>query len=183
MVTKVQEDVFFLLGSYPDFIFFIAQKATCFHPRSRTTGYSTGILIKLAYIESYKGQQWLLPPSLEEMIPDDHICFLVESIVESMDFTSFDIRNSGAGHPAYHPRILLKILIMGILDRVRSSRRLAKNARENIVYMYLSEKITPDFRTISDFRKDNGDIVKEAFKHTVTFAREEGLLDLTHLST
>lgn len=117
------------------------------------------------------------------MIAEDHICFLVESIVESMDFTSFDIRYSGAGHPAYHPRIVLKILIMGILDRIRSSRRLAKNARENIVYMYLSEKVTPDFRTISDFRKDNGDIVKEAFKHTVSFGREEGLLDLTHLST
>jgi transposase len=117
------------------------------------------------------------------MIPDDHICFLVESIIETMDFSLFDIRYSGAGHPAYHPRILLKILIMGILDRVRSSRRLAKNARENIVYMYLSEKVTPDFRTISDFRKDNGDIVKEAFKHTVTFAREEGLLDVSHLST
>ncbi len=117
------------------------------------------------------------------MIPDDHICFLVESIIEAMDFSLFDIRYSGAGHPAYHPRILLKILIMGILDRVRSSRRLAKNARENIVYMYLSEKVTPDFRTISDFRKDNGDIVKEAFKHTVTFAREEGLLDVSHLST
>lgn len=117
------------------------------------------------------------------MIPEDHICFLVESIVESIDFTSFDLRYSGAGHPAYHPRILLKILIMGILDRVRSSRRLAKNGREDIVYMYLSEKVTPDFRTISDFHKNNGDIVKEAFKHTVTFAKEEGLLDLTHLST
>lgn len=125
----------------------------------------------------------MLPPNIEDMIPEDHICFLVESIVESMDFTSFDIRYSGAGHPAYHPRIVLKILIMGILDRVRSSRRLAKNARENIVYMYLSEKVTPDFRTISDFRKDNGEIVREAFKHTVSFAREEGLLDLTHLST
>ena len=117
------------------------------------------------------------------MVPDDHICFLVESIIETMDFSLFDIRYSGAGHPAYHPRILLKILIMGILDRVRSSRRLAKNARENIVYMYLSEKVTPDFRTISDFRKANTDIVKEAFKHTVTFAREEGLLDVSHLST
>jgi transposase len=72
---------------------------------------------------------------------------------------------------------------MGILDRVRSSRRLARNARENIVYMYLSEKVTPDFRTIRHFRKDNGDIVKEAFKHTVTFAREEGLVDVSHLST
>lgn len=110
------------------------------------------------------------------MIAEDHICFLLESIVESMDFTSFDTRYSGAGHPAYHPRILLKILIMGILDRVRSSRRLAKNARENIVYMCLSERLTPDFRTISDFRKDNADLVKEVSKHTVTLAREEGCL-------
>jgi transposase len=117
------------------------------------------------------------------MIPEDHICYLVESIVESLDHTTFDMKYSGAGHPAYHPRILLKILIMGVLDRVRSSRRLAKNARENVVYIYLSEKLTPDFRTISDFRKDNSDIVKEAFRHTVTLAREEGLLDVTHLST
>ncbi|HLE24854.1 MAG TPA: transposase [Thermodesulfobacteriota bacterium] len=117
------------------------------------------------------------------MIPEDHICYLVESIVETLDFTTFDKNYSGAGHPAYHPRIPLKILIMGVLDRVRSSRRLAKNARENVVYIYLSEKLTPDFRTISDFRKDNSDIVKEALRHTVTLAREEGLLDVTHLST
>lgn len=125
----------------------------------------------------------MLPPNIEDMIPEDHICYLVESIVESMDFTTFDMKYSGAGHPAYHPGIILKILIMGVLDRVRSSRRLAKNARENIVYIYLSEKLTPDFRTISDFRKDNKDLVREVFRHTVTLARNEGLLDLSHLST
>jgi transposase len=137
----------------------------------------------MAYIKSYKGQTWLLPPSIEDIIPDDHICFLVEGLVDSMDYRTFDIKYSGAGHPAYHPRILLKILIMGVLDRVRSCRRLARNARENVVYMYLSEKVTPDFRTISDFRKDNPEVVKEVFKHTVSFAKEEGLLDLSHLST
>src|SRR4030043_1350676 len=137
----------------------------------------------MAYIQSYKGQSWLLPPSIEDLIPDDHICFLVESLVDSLDYSSFDIRYSGAGHPAYQPRILLKPLIMGVLDRVRSSRRLAKNARENVVYMYLSEKLAPDFRTISDFRKDNPELVKEVFKHTVRFSKEEGLLDLSYLST
>src|SRR4030065_2409121 len=137
----------------------------------------------MAYIQSYKGQSWLLPPSIEDLIPDDHICFLVESLVDSLDYSSFDIRYSGAGHPAYQPRIPLKLVIMGVLDKVRSSRRLARNARENVVYMYLSEKLSPDFRTISDFRKDNPALVKEAFKHTVSFAKEEGLLDLSHLST
>ena len=137
----------------------------------------------MAYIQSYKGQSWLLPPSIEDLIPDDHICFVVEGLVDSLDYSTFDIRYSGAGHPAYHPRILLKLLIMGVLDRVRSSRRLARNARENIVYLYLSEKLVPDFRTISDFRKDNPELVKEVFKHTVSFAKEEGLLDLSYLAT
>lgn len=137
----------------------------------------------MAYIQSHKGQSWLLPPSIEDLIPDDHICFLVEGLVDSLEYRTFDIRYSGAGHPAYHPRILLKLLMMGVLDKVRSSRRLARNARENIVYMYLSEKVSPDFRTISDFRKDNPELVKEVFKHTVRFAKEEGLLDLSHLST
>jgi transposase len=137
----------------------------------------------MAYIESYKEQAWLLPPSIEDLIPEDHICFLVEGLVDNLDYQAFDIRYSGAGHPAYHPRILLKLLVMGVLDRVRSSRRLARNARENVVYLYLSEKLSPDFRTISDFRKDNPALVKEAFKHTVSFAKEEGLLDLSHLST
>ena len=137
----------------------------------------------MAYIQSYKDQSWLLPPSIEDLIPEDHICFLVESLVDSLDYSSFDIRYSGAGHPAYHPRILLKLLVMGVLDRVRSSRRLARNGRENVIYMYLSEKSAPDFRTISDFRKDNPELVKEVFKHTVSFAKEEGLLDLSYLST
>jgi len=137
----------------------------------------------MAYIQSFKEQAWLLPPSVEDLIPEDHICFLVESLVDNLDYQTFDIKYSGAGHPAYHPRVLLKLLVMGVLDRVRSSRRLARNARKNVVYLYLSEKLTPDFRTISDFRKENPSLVKEVFKHTVSFAKQEGLLDLCHLST
>jgi transposase len=137
----------------------------------------------MTYIQSYKDQVWLLPPSIEELIPEDHICFLVEALIDSMDFGAFDLKYAGSGHPAYHPRVLLKILVMGVMDRVRSSRRLAKNARENVVYMYLSEKLAPDFRTISDFRKDNPDVVKKAFSHTVELGKQEGLIDLSHLST
>jgi transposase len=137
----------------------------------------------MVYIRSFKKQSWLFPPIIEDLIPEDHICFLVENLIESLDFSSFDIRYDGPGHPAYHPRILLKILVMGILDKIRSSRKLSRNARENIVYMYLAEKLTPDFRTISDFRKNNPVLIKEIFKHTVTLAKCEGLIDLSHLST
>jgi len=137
----------------------------------------------MAYIQSFKEQSWLLPPSIEDLIPEDHVCFLVESLVDNLDYEVFNVQYSGAGHPAYHPRILLKLLVMGVLDRVRSSRRLARNSRENVVYRYLAEKLSPDFRTISDFRKDNPTLFKEVFKHTVSFAKEEGLLDLSRLCT
>jgi len=137
----------------------------------------------MAYIKSFKNQSWLLPPSLEDIIPEDHICYLVESLVALIDFTLFDVKYSGPGHPAYHPRILIKLLVMGVLDRFHSSRRLARNARENVVYMFLSEKTSPDFRTICDFRKNNPELIKEVFKHTVTLAKQNGMIDLSHLST
>lgn len=65
----------------------------------------------IAYIQSFKGQTWLLLPSREDTIPESHICYPAKSLVESLDYTSFDIQYSGAGHPA----ILLKTLIMGMI--------------------------------------------------------------------
>ena len=101
--------------------------------------------------------------------------------MDYLDYRAFNIQHSGTGHPAYHPRILLKLLVMGVLKQGRSSRRLARNSRENVVYMYLAEKLSPYFRTVSDFWKDNPTLFKEVFRHTVSFAKKEGLLDLSHL--
>ena len=136
----------------------------------------------MAYIASNKNQNWLLPLSIKEMIPKDHICFLVEDFVESLDFSNFDMIYDGAGHPAYHPRIIMKVLVMGMLSKVRSSRKLARACHENFVFMYLAEKTSPDFRTISRFRKDNADFVKETFKKTVELANKNKLVDLSFIS-
>ena len=76
----------------------------------------------MAYIASNKNQNWLLPLSICDMIPRNHICFLVEDFVESLDFSNFDLIYEGPGHPAYHPRIIMKILIYGMLCKTRSSR-------------------------------------------------------------
>ena len=84
----------------------------------------------MTYIRSHHKQAWLLAPNIEEMIPADHICYLVEALIEMIDFTRFDKKYADPGHPAYHPRIILKLLVMGVLDRVRSSRKLARNAME-----------------------------------------------------
>src|SRR3989338_7941570 len=136
----------------------------------------------MVYIASSKDQNWLLPISIKDMIPKDHICFLVEDFAENLDYKNFDIMYDGAGHPAYHPRIIMKILIQSMLSRVRSSRKLAAACRENFVMMYLAEKTKPDFRTIARFRKNNKELVKDAFKETVNFASEQNLIDLSFIS-
>lgn len=136
----------------------------------------------MVYIQSFKGQNWILPPSIQDMIPKDHICFLVEDFVEQLHFSKFDMIYDGAGHPAYHPRIIMKLLVYGMLCRTRSSRKLAKAAKENFVFMYLAEKVNPDFRTINRFRKDNSELVKNSFKETVKLASKNKLIDLSFIS-
>ena len=132
----------------------------------------------MAYIQSNKNQNWLLPLSIKDLIPKQHICFLVENFVESLDFSKFDMISEGAGHPSYHPRIIMKIIIQGMLCKERSSRKLASACRENFVFMYLAEKVQPNFRTIARFRKNNASFVKEAFKETVNLASKYDLIDL-----
>jgi len=136
----------------------------------------------MVYITSYKDQNWLIPQSIRDMIPKNHICYLVKDFAEALDFSKFDMIYEGAGHPAYHPRIIMKVLIYGMLCRTRSSRKLAKACHENFVFMYLAEKANPDFRTINRFRKDNPKFVKSAFKKTVELAAKNKLVDLSFIS-
>jgi len=137
----------------------------------------------MTYINSYKGQNWLLPTSIKQMIPENHISFFVEEFVESMDYSGFDMINEGAGHPSYHPRVIMKIIIQGMLSKERSSRKLACACRENFVFMYLAEKVQPNFRTIARFRKNNASFVKETFKETVNLVAVHDLVDLNLICT
>src|SRR5659263_563471 len=92
-------------------------------------------------------------------------------------------RRTALGYPSYHPCLMCKILIQSMLDRVRPSRAIARNVRENVVYMYLAENLLPDFRTISDFREENEDLITEIFKNTVKAAKDLGVIGLEQLST
>jgi len=132
----------------------------------------------MAYISSFRDQNWLIPQSIRDMIPNDHISFFVEEFVDSLDFSGFDEISEGPGHPSYHPRIIMKIIIQGMLCKERSSRRLASACRENFVFMYLAEKVQPEFGTICRFRKNNEKFMKEAFKETVKLASSYELVDL-----
>ena len=135
----------------------------------------------MVYINSFRNQNWLIPQSIQDMIPENHICFFVEEFVDSLDFSEFDMINEGPGHPSYHPRIIMKIIIQGMLCNERRSRKLASACRENFVFMYLAEKVQPYYRTISRFRENNLVFIKESFKETVNLASKNGLIDLSLL--
>jgi transposase len=116
------------------------------------------------------------------MIPENHICFFIEEFVENLDFSGFDMVYEGAGAPAYHPRILMKILLQGMLCGERSSRKIARACFENFVFMYLAEKVKPNFRTICRFRRQNKKFLSETFKESIKLADKNSLLDLSMIS-
>lgn len=136
----------------------------------------------MVFYKDGKEQNWLLPPNIKDIIDNDHICHIVDAVIDSMDFTDIEKKHDGPGHPGYHPKILLKIIIMGMIDSIRTSRKLKKNAKENVVYMYLAGKSKPDFRTISDFRKNNQELIESCFKAVVEYAKKLGMVNLGHIS-
>jgi transposase len=135
----------------------------------------------MVYIKSDASQTFLLPTNLRDIIPKDHICFLIEEVVRQLDFSDFDREVEGPGNPTYHPRINLKIILNGICERITSTRKLEKLTIENIVFRYLSENLNPDFHTISMFRKDNKEIIKNCFLQTIEIAKRLDMINLNKL--
>ena len=100
-----------------------------------------------------QSQIMLMPPSLEEKVPDEHLARYINKIVDELDIREIEKGYSELGCRAYHPRLLIKVLLYGYSLGIRSSRRLQREIREDLVFMWLAGKQEPDFRTISDFRK------------------------------
>ena len=136
----------------------------------------------MVFYRDLKGQSWLLPPDIRDMIPQEHICRLVDMVMDGLDLSDLESSYEGPGHPAYHPKMMLKILVMATIDGVRSSRKIARLTRENVVYMFLAGLLKPDFRTISDFRKNHPLEVGMAFREVVLFAKSLGMVRLGHVS-
>ena len=112
-------------------------------------------------------QSWLLPPSLEESVSSDHLARYIRISVESLDMSKVESGYSSLGQRAYHPKMLLSLLLYGYAIGVRSSRKLAQACEENIAFMWLSGRQTPDFRTISQFRKDQLGDMKKYFQEVL----------------
>jgi len=103
--------------------------------------------------KSYHQHQTLLfPPSLEDLLPADHLARCISSVVDKLSFDELERSYPGGGAPSYHPKMMLKVFLYAYSQGVFSGRRIAKAAREQVPYMWLSGMQTPDFRSINRFR-------------------------------
>ena len=127
--------------------------------------------------EQHQGR--LFMPSFEELVAEDHIVRLVSRAIDGMQLDSLLNAYEGGGASNYHPKMLLKVLVYGYIDRLYSSRRLEKATRENVNFMWLTGLQTADHNTINRFRKGQlKDTIKDVFAAVLLFLVEEGMVRL-----
>jgi transposase len=125
-------------------------------------------------------QAVLFPERLDDWIGEDNPVRAVDVFVGEIDFRALGFAGADpadTGRPAYHPATLLKIYIYGYLNRVQSSRRLEREAQRNVELMWLTERLAPDFKTIADFRRDNGPAIRQVCVKFVRLCRQLGLFE------
>lgn len=124
-------------------------------------------------------QGTLFLPSFEELIPEGHIVRLVSRIIDGLELDTLLNAYAGGGASNYHPKMLLKVLVYGYIDRLYSSRRLEKATLENVNFMWLTGMQRPDHNTINRFRKGQlKDTVKDVFARILLLLVEEGMVRL-----
>jgi transposase len=132
------------------------------------------------FIEGVDRSQFtLLPEYLDDWVDESNPVRVVDAFVDALDLEQlgFDgIVPEVTGRPSYHPSVLLKLYIYGYLNRIQSSRRLEREAKRNLEVIWLVQRLTPDDKTIADFRKDNGPAIKQVCARFVELCRQMGLL-------
>ena len=119
-------------------------------------------------------QAALLPHCLDDYVTEDNPVRVIEAFIEELDLAILGFQGvvpETTGRPAYHPGTLLKIYLYGYLNRVQSSRRLERETRRNVEVMWLTSRLSPDFKTIADFRKDNGAAIRATCRQFVMLCR------------
>ena len=136
------------------------------------------------YLPYEPDQQLLLPAALQEWLPDDRLAYFISDVVDQLDMSEVTARyeRERRGGPPYHPRMMVKVLLYGYCVGVASSRRIAQRLHEDIAFRVLAANNTPDFRTISDFRKDNLDALSGLFVQVLALCQQAGLVKLGHVA-
>ena len=133
----------------------------------------------MPYITSAeRGQTTLMPDCLDDYVSGDNPARVIDAFIDSLDIEMIGIKAEAAveGRPGYNPRDMLKLYLYGYVNKVRSSRRLQREAGRNVELMWLLRKIVPDFRCIADFRKNNAKALKNVFSEFVRLCDKAGLL-------
>ena len=133
--------------------------------------------------EFSREKTWLLPPTLEELLPADHPARYVAAFVDGLDrgaWGELGVAPDGAavGAPAYHPRVLLGVWLYGFMDGVRSSRKLERACRDRVPYLWLTGWQRPDHHTLWRFYQGHRTALRRLLKRTVRVAVDAGLVDL-----
>lgn len=124
-------------------------------------------------------QQYLLPPSYDDLIEPEHLVRVVSAAIDKLDLRPLMAQYKGGGTSSYHPQMLLKVLVYAYSQKIYSSRKIAKALRENIHFMWLSGEQRPDFRTINDFRGSRmKGVIDEVFAEVLEYLIEAGKVKL-----
>ena len=127
-----------------------------------------------AFIARVSDQATLLPECLDDYIAEDNPVRAFDAFVEELDLGQLGFAGADpavTGRPAYHPAVRLKLYIYGYLNRVPSSRRLEREAQRNVELMWLTGRLAPDFKTIAEFRRDNGAGIRVVCRRFVQLCR------------
>ena len=133
-----------------------------------------------AYKTYLPEQDLLLPPSLRDWLPENHLAYCVSDVVDQLDLSAIEsvYEDEDRGQPPYHPRMMVKILVYGYCVGVFSSRRMQKRLVEDVAFRVLAAGNEPDFRTLSDFRKIHLKALEELFQQALRLALDVGALKL-----
>jgi len=124
-------------------------------------------------------QLLLLPPSLQDWVPDGHLARFVSDMIDTLDLSEIeDAYSEERGYPPYHPCMMVKLLMYGYCTGTHSSRRIAAKLKDSVAFRVLAAGNEPDFRTINDFRKRHGAALKRMFDQVLQVCREAGLVKL-----
>jgi len=127
-------------------------------------------------------QRLLFPSNIFDLLPADHSCRLYHDVFQQLDTTEIEKQYSLIGQHAYHPKQLVSLLIYAYSRGVFSSRQIQQRCQEDLSFMYIAQMQCPNFRVLSDFRKDHAEFFHDCFKQTVKIAMELGLASLGHIS-
>lgn len=129
-----------------------------------------------------RAQLVLMPERLDDFVDEDNPVRVIDVYVESLNLGHLGFEGvtpCATGRPGYHPSALLKLYLYGYFNRIHSSRRLEREAQRNVELMWLLERLTPDFKTIADFRKDNGGAIRGVCRDFVRLCRKLDLFTQT----